>query len=1362
MKNLLIRLTALSASLILAACQVPLPLTNVGPGSGTVRLSVNQGRTVVADPGSVDHYDITLTQQGFPTLTQTLTPAAGTVSLTQVPLGTWEVAVTGRTAAPNNLPVASGTGTLTLDTPGQTVSQTITVLLAQTAGGTGHFRLPVRFNASTGIDSVQASLRPTSSATWTDLGAFPVTTDGGICFATLTSSTALASGTYQLLVTFRRGGASGALAGTFGEAVNVWDNVTSDRWIDSDGTLEASRTFADGEFSASNAQLASLVVKSAGAAVNLTPGFVPDTLAYTMAAGSVATVTAIGSIDGQTIEVQSGGGAWTALTSGIESGEIGLAAGTGAIAVRVTAPDRSTKTYTLTQSLVPNQASLTLVPGFSGPFTLTVGPGSPSVTWSSGNTAVATVDSSGKVSAVGTGTTTITATASGATATCAVTVVGSPAVGAVGPAGGLIISDQGANSSTFRWTEAAPADTATSVRWTPANVTVAATSNTPGAGDGFTANIVAAAGTANGTSYAAYLVKNLTLGGCSDWYLPCTGELSAIGTSGVAAKTGMTNTYWSSEWASASAAWGYSYASNLSMNQGQGALSNVRAVRKVPTLAAPANVRAYAGNGSIRVVWDPVPAATGYTVYWKAGSTVAAGESSATVVTSATAPKDLPGLTNGTTYAVTVMATNAAVVAGNPSAAVTATPTATLPTLTAMTPADGQITFGWSAYSGATSYSILVGDTWPTLAGTTTGTSTILTGLGNSARPLVCLVATTSSGSFVGPYYSMMSDPGAPANLLTNPDMTGFTGGNPPVGTGWTFTSGGSGWASGIWANLGGAWITSYVVESVTQTVDLTTKGFTAAQLATPGTKVGFGFWDGQAYPGATYYATLELLASDGTVLDTVNRGTASSRIACDNPFVPQMLTYTNTTGKAIAKARVTFGGKDGVNWAGCYGAAIMQPVLTASLPPTAAVDNGTVLLTWVQPTQPTGATGYKIYRSTASGTLGTLIATIGSGTTLTYRDTGLTNGTTYYYTVNPVFAQGDANVGVQVAATPVHEAFYIANWAAATLDIATMSTSAAASPWVEGRVASGVTVGAGPSVMAIDAGNKFLYESNSNGNTYAGVAGFAVNPSNGGFSSLVVDTDITVKMEGLGIASPNGATGAQFLYATAPDLNKVYSWTISNSAGTLSNEATTATLANPRALNITPNGKFLYTSNLSSSSLSAYSIDASTGALTIFANYTGNGLGGPFKGTIDPTGTSFYVANNSSNTVSHYTINPATGVLTFVANYSPPSGGTGTTAVVLDSTGTHAYVTASSGNVLELFNRNTATGALTWVATYSCSGYPNGVAVDLSGSYLVVPCSSTNNYDVFSINRLDGTLTKQATKTAGSSPNEIKFIKLN
>jgi len=69
---------------------------------------------------------------------------------------------------------------------------------------------------------------------------------------------------------------------------------------------------------------------------------------------------------------------------------------------------------------------------------------------------------------------------------------------------------------------------------------------------------------------------------------------------------------------------------------------------------------------------------------------------------------------------------------------------------------------------------------------------------------------------------------------------------------------------------------------------------------------------------------------------------------------------------------------------------------------------------------------------------------------------------------------------------------------------------------------------------------------------------------------------------------------------------------------------------------------------NLSSNSVSQYTINPSTGALTVVgaAVLAGNS---PRSVTVDPSGKFAYTANFASNNVSLYSINAGTGVLTTV-----------------------------------------------------------------------------------------------------------------
>ena len=79
----------------------------------------------------------------------------------------------------------------------------------------------------------------------------------------------------------------------------------------------------------------------------------------------------------------------------------------------------------------------------------------------------------------------------------------------------------------------------------------------------------------------------------------------------------------------------------------------------------------------------------------------------------------------------------------------------------------------------------------------------------------------------------------------------------------------------------------------------------------------------------------------------------------------------------------------------------------------TATAGDQQVALAW---TASTGATSYNVKRSTTNGGPYTTVA---SPTTAGYTDTGLTNGTAYYYVVSAVDAAGESANSNQASATP-------------------------------------------------------------------------------------------------------------------------------------------------------------------------------------------------------------------------------------------------------------------------------------------------------------------------------------------------------
>jgi len=94
-------------------------------------------------------------------------------------------------------------------------------------------------------------------------------------------------------------------------------------------------------------------------------------------------------------------------------------------------------------------------------------------------------------------------------------------------------------------------------------------------------------------------------------------------------------------------------------------------------------------------------------------------------------------------------------------------------------------------------------------------------------------------------------------------------------------------------------------------------------------------------------------------------------------------------------------------------------PAAGSTIPPAptglaASAGNGSVGLTW---NASTGATSYSIYRGTAPGAEGT--TAVGTSTSTNFTDSGLTNGTAYYYKVTASNSAGTSPSSNEATATP-------------------------------------------------------------------------------------------------------------------------------------------------------------------------------------------------------------------------------------------------------------------------------------------------------------------------------------------------------
>lgn len=173
----------------------------------------------------------------------------------------------------------------------------------------------------------------------------------------------------------------------------------------------------------------------------------------------------------------------------------------------------------------------------------------------------------------------------------------------------------------------------------------------------------------------------------------------------------------------------------------------------------------------------------------------------------------------------------------------------------------------------------------------------------------------------------------------------------------------------------------------------------------------------------------------------------------------------------------------------------------------------------------------------------------------------------------------------------------------------------------------------------------------------------------------------------------------------------------------------------------------FAYVANYSSSNVSAYAVDISTGELT---QLEGSPFSVGFSGAAtcsiaaDPAGKFICVANMSPSNVSVFTIDSATGAL---SGPTTVSAGLYPHSVAVDPTGRFIYLPGYWDKSIYALTRNSTTGALTNVPgspfSTGTNDTPYGITVDPAGKFLYSANFSTNTITAFKVDPITGALTE-------------------
>jgi len=172
----------------------------------------------------------------------------------------------------------------------------------------------------------------------------------------------------------------------------------------------------------------------------------------------------------------------------------------------------------------------------------------------------------------------------------------------------------------------------------------------------------------------------------------------------------------------------------------------------------------------------------------------------------------------------------------------------------------------------------------------------------------------------------------------------------------------------------------------------------------------------------------------------------------------------------------------------------------------------------------------------------------------------------------------------------------------------------------------------------------------------------------------------------------------------------------------------------------------YLYVTAQANTTISAYAVTQSSGALTTLGNAVGTGSV-PSAIAVTPSGSALFVANTGSNSISSYTINSDASLTATSA--TTPTGST-PTALAIDSGGKFLFVANQASSTISVFAINgtaltQAPGSPFTTIPVGLS-YPNGtlpaaVAVSASGKFLYVANQLANFVSAFAINSTSGAL---------------------
>jgi 6-phosphogluconolactonase (cycloisomerase 2 family) len=286
-------------------------------------------------------------------------------------------------------------------------------------------------------------------------------------------------------------------------------------------------------------------------------------------------------------------------------------------------------------------------------------------------------------------------------------------------------------------------------------------------------------------------------------------------------------------------------------------------------------------------------------------------------------------------------------------------------------------------------------------------------------------------------------------------------------------------------------------------------------------------------------------------------------------------------------------------------------------------------------------------------------------------------------------------------------------------------------------------------------------------------ISAFSMNATTGALTPLLSPTTVEAGVDAIAIDPPG-----QFMYAVSGNSSKLWIFSIASSGALMPLSGTPIVLSSSGVVSssvlIDPSGKYLYVTTSSSSSvlgsIFGFSRDTTTGRLVVLPGFSIPVAGQVNHGVFDPSGKFLLLTGNNvfgtAGGLSVFSLDASTGSLTLDTG-SPFQVGDDPAGVAVDASGKFVYVPNTADATISAFSLDSATGALTPVpgspfpsgGNGSING-PLGIATD-AGNFMYV-CNASNDVSAFSIDRATGILTPiggSPFPDGGNAPSAIIFV---